>query len=547
MNTQSKTDNRAARRQSAREASEARIAEQRLAADQAALERREQRKAKTEATRQKIADLRAQLKAKGIPLPVRFEFAEVIETVPLDESDTIIQDCGDDLYLVRTKGAKLNNKVQLKRQTWTCSCKAWTSKRNEDCKHIKRVLEFRSEGAPYSTARRRPPTIIIYEKNELAEHTRRQHAYRKWPTRVPEIFEELCLMVGEPPLPKTNENGEGAPPVPLKVGLYALLTKVEFRLTYAELSAWLLKDPAIRRLGWFRSNPLSVSKLHELCGDKRLLTELKKMIKATADTGREIETAAIIDASGLPNSVAANYLDEKYGKRRKRKGGKYLKPHWAQGRVTNLISYIDLTLDYGVGSGDAPHLSRVLRATKAVWPRLQHTLADAIYGNKGNSDKAEASRVMLFTREKSNEDRAKWKNQGSEIAAMQHGDETKKEFQDIMRSRSRGETPPARVKGRQSFQRLRRRTSDKIPVFPEKPPGDEALCDLPDEELDAILEMAADAVGIAQANEAHAMIVAANSREITMLEELHDHHMSFVAHTAFHPMRIVHEEEMRAS
>ena len=539
------TSNRTARRQKEKISADEALAEKRRIANEEMAKQRERRKLKTEATRQKTAELRALLKAKNISLPVRFEFAEVLADESGDEPDIIVQDCGNDLFIVRSKNGKRNYKVQLKHEVWTCSCKAWTNKRKIDCKHIGSVLEHKGEGAPYSTARRRPATVIIYEENELSEHTRRQHAYLAWPKRCPEIFEELCKLVTEPTNPDTNPNGEGAPPVPLRARLYVLLIKVEFRLTYAELSSKLVDDLALHRLGWLKASPLSVSSLYNICRDRRLLRELKWMVTATADTGRQIETTAIIDASGLPNSVAVNYLDEKYGKRRKRKGSQYLKPHWAQGRVTNLIASLDLTLDNGAGSGDAPHLGRVLLATKRVWPLLKNMLADAIYGNGGNYRKSESLGVRLFTREKVNEDRSKWGGQAAEIAAMQHG--SKKAFREIMRSRSRGETPPARVKGRQSFQRLRRHISDGIPVFPERPPGDEALCDLPDDELDPILDVAADAVGGAQANEAYAMIVAANAREITMLEHLYNHRMSLLAKTAFHPIRIVHEDELRAS
>jgi hypothetical protein len=157
-----------------------------------------------------------------------------------------------------------------------------------------------------------------------------------------------------------------------------------------------------------------------------------------------------------------------------------------------------------------------------------------------------AMEIELVTREKFNEDRSTWGGQAAKTAAMQH-DKQSKEFQETMRFRSKGETPPARVKSRQSFQRLRRRTSDGVPVFPARPLGDDALCDLPDEELDEIMESALKAVGDAQANEGAAMTAAANAREIVVLEHLHDQRMSLAHATAFHPMRIVSEDELRAS
>jgi hypothetical protein len=172
-------------------------------------------------------------------------------------------------------------------------------------------------------------------------------------------------------------------------------------------------------------------------------------------------------------------------------------------------------------------------------------LGDGSYGAGGNSDKAETLGVVLFTRERAHEKRSEWGGQAAAIADMQHNDA--EAFKEVMRFRSKGETPPARVKGRQSYQRLRRRLSDREPIFPEKLPGDDGLCDLPDIELDEILEMAEAAVGVAQANEAYAQVVAANVREIVVLEHLHDHRMSLAAHTAFHPMRIVREQDLRAS
>ncbi len=172
--------------------------------------------------------------------------------------------------------------------------------------------------------RRRPATVILYEETELAEGTRRQRAYKAWPTRCPQLFEELCALIPEPAR-EHPENG-GAPSIPLQARAYALLIKVQFRFTYAELSDYLAQDRTMQRLGWLPDKPLSITTLHTISGDRRLLPVFNEMINRTAYTGRRIEDTAIIDASELPNSFAGNYNEEKYGKKRKR-GRTYIKFH----------------------------------------------------------------------------------------------------------------------------------------------------------------------------------------------------------------------------
>ncbi len=51
----------------------------------------------------------------------------------------------------------------------------------------------------------------------------------------------------------------------------------------------------------------------------------------------------------------------------------------------------------------------------------------------------------------------------------------------------------------------------------------------------------------AQANEAYALVAAANVREVVMLEHIHGERMCLPEDTAFHPIRTVREEDLRAS
>jgi hypothetical protein len=303
---QAKTSPRAARRQAAKAASRELLESKRRAAQETEIALREQRKARAQSTREKIAELRALLRSKGIPLPIRFEFAK--PTKDATKEDDSVQDCGRGIYVVRSADTGTRYKVQLKSERWTCSCPSWTKNRGLDCKHIERVQEVLGKGRPYAGVRRRPATVIIYDEKELAEATRRERAYRDWPIRCPELFEELCAAIPEPEITKLRG---GAPSIPLRVKAYALLMKAHLGMTYAELSHHLASDRAIQRLGWLRDTPLSITTLSHLCADARLLYEYKKMIFATADTGREVETTAALDASCLVNSLAANHNEEK--------------------------------------------------------------------------------------------------------------------------------------------------------------------------------------------------------------------------------------------
>lgn len=501
---------------------------------------RQKRKAADAARRKQIeASLRIMIEARGLNYPVRIRMAP-LPADPNDKPDEI-ENCGNGVFLIRSASESRFYKVQKIDTKWTCSCAKWRKSRGLNCQHIDKVrAQLDNQKIPYATARRRPATRIFYPNGALTEETRRKQAYADWPTRCPQLFEELCRQIIEPVGARPKG---GAPSVPLRLCAYALLTKVQEGLTYPQLAHRLSSDRAVQRLGWMKARPLSVSTLCAMFADERLVEVFKTMIETTAKTGRQIEDTAIIDASGLPNSLAANYNEEKYGGRRKRKGRTYLKPHWVTGRVTNLIPFVEFTLDYGRGSGDAPHYRGAARETKRIWTSLKRMLGDGSYGTKGNYAASERLGVELITREKTNERRSKWGGQAAKIAKMQN--EETDDFKELYRFRSRGETPPARIKGHQSFQRLRRRVVDTI--LPDDPIEDDVLCDLADDELEAVMKSARNAVGKGQANEAYAQIVAGNVRDIVVLEHLHDERASLAAGSAFTPIVTIDEADLRAS
>lgn len=503
--------------------------------------RRQKRAAAIAKTKKVEAELRELLAAKNINLPVRIRMADPGQDVASEPADAI-QDVGNGVYLVQSAGETRWHKIQKTPDMWTCSCAKWRRQRKIDCQHINKVRsDLEGRRIPYSTARRRPATRILFPKGTPCEATRRKKAYIATPSRCRELFEELCLQIPET---ATVSPLGGAPAIGLRARTYIFLMKVQGRYTYTGLSDYLTTDNAVQRLGWLKGTPISPSTLSAICADERLTDVFKKMIYTTARTAHRIETTAIIDASGLPNSLAGNHNEEKFGKRRKRKGRVYLKPHWVTGCITNLIPFVEFTLDYGLGSGDAPHYRRAARETKRVWPELKEMLGDGSYGPKGNFDASTALGIQLITREKRHEKRSEWGGQAAEIAELQH--DYVAEFKERYRFRSRGETPPARIKGHQSYQRLRRRVNDVI-LPKDATEEDRRLCLLPDEELDKILDHACNAVGRAQANEAYAQIVAGNVREIVMLEHLHDEKVSLAAGSTFTPIPTLREEDLRAS
>lgn len=482
------------------------------------------------------AEIRAILLSHNIPLPVRWEPAEVLD--PEAPTSGTFRDEGNGVYLHLASGEKSWHKVQKKKGAWTCSCPKWKKQRKVDCQHIKRVQQETESGGPYSTARRRPPAKYIYPEGEPKEGTRRFNAYRAMPTRVPELFEELCQMIDEP----VEEPRRGAPSVPLRVRAYALLIKSYFRLTYAELAARLTTDPAVQRLGWMRALPISINTLcSSIAIDPRLEDVFDRMIPDTASVGRLIEEMGALDSSGLPLIMVANYNESKHGKVRKRKGRRFLKVHWLVGVITGLIAAVDLSLESGYGSGDAPHLRGLTRRAKQVFTLMKRLLADKAYGADGNSKACVLLKVLLITRERSGEDRSTWSESAAQVAKLER--ERPAVFNEYYRMRGKSETTPSRVKRRNPHQRLRRRTFETQDAVAIQT-SDEAMCDWPDEKLSAVMDAALKSVGIAQRNEAKAMAVAANVRAGVMLEHYHDDRICYPASTAFRPIRTVKESEL---
>ena len=129
-----------------------------------------------------------------------------------------------------------------------------------------------------------------------------------------------------------RESSEGATPSPLAFRAYAMLMKSQLRLTYAELAARLGRDPAVQRLGWMRTKPISINSLcSSIAVDERLDAIFDWMLTQSALVGRLIETEGALDSSGLSMIMVANYNESKHKKARKRKGKRFLKPHTMTG------------------------------------------------------------------------------------------------------------------------------------------------------------------------------------------------------------------------
>jgi hypothetical protein len=359
--------------------------------------------------------------------------------------------------------------------------------------------------------------------------------------RSMELALQLCLQVQEPRTLKRKRR----PRIPLRHRMYMLIARSNLRLTDAQLIQHLRKDPGAIRLG---IKPPCVNTLVRIAKDRRVLVALCNALRMTARPVRKIETMACIDQSARPMIMCDNYLEAKWGhyQSRIKRNKVKIAEHLIVGRLTGIVAAIDVTMDYGRGSADAPHLRPLLRSACRSLTGLEALSGDQAYGAAGNGRACESASVQLVTAQKSGENRIDpgWPFSLREMAIFE--DSFPVEFEEIMGPRSKAETAPSRSKRRNPFYRRRRRKTDVWEPEPtKKADSEETLCDLPDLDLFLLLRRAERAVGVARRIEAFAIQVSDNLRALVMLEHLYDDRVNFYADSAFEPMRIVRQQDIK--
>jgi hypothetical protein len=478
--------------------------------------------------------IRAAIKELGFSYPIRFEFER-----PAIEPSDAFEVLTPTMFFARLDDGRPGHFVKrIGIRRWRCSC------RLENCAGIRLIRSaVGSDGKrPYSGARRRPATIILYALSQRKESTRRMHAYRDMPWRTMQIAADACRLILET---RPGTKKKRRPPIPLRLRAYMMIAKATLRKTYDELIDWLKTDPGAESLG-MKKAPCK-NTLCTIAKDDLILPALRELLRRVALVARLIEDMALVDSTGRPTVMADNYLDKKYGGRkpRTRKARPQIAEHLFAGMATGLVGAVDVTMDYGLGSADAPHLRHLNLVGCDAFPGVRVELGDKSYGTKGNGYACERAGIKLMTVARAHEDRstAEWPLSMREMDAFER--EFPDEFEDLFGFRSLIEGAPSRSKRRNPFYRLRRRKSDVLVPEPARSMSDETLCDLPDEDLFPILERAEKAVGAARLNEALAIHVGDGLRTLVVMEHLYDDIVNFAANHAFERIRTVRQKDLR--
>jgi hypothetical protein len=423
------------------------------------------------------------------------------------------------------------------------------------CWHIRSVMrQLGLIAKPYSLARRRKPTLWLYEHG-YSEASRRSNARKEQLARGRQIIAELCDRHINPP-PRVGRTG-----VPLKAVAYALRMKVFLNIGYDTLLGLLKGDRVFGHfaLNWFDDAP----SVQTLCnrfgpgtpGAPQLETYLDTLITITASPGREIETLLRIDSDQIPTIMCDNSRDRKFAGPRPvyRSGNEMGKRQLAVGYVTKLVAAARITLNHGIGSGDGPQAPALTKRSQRAMPRIKQVAADRSYGLKANFKRCEGMKVDLYVPERANERRidAKkaWPQSAQRLAQLQH--DHPELFHEVTRKRSDVEGTFSSMKRRNPHLRLRARHNDRQPVYPahlhfnDDDELDEKISGLDEDTIDAILFAATTAVGTARLNEALATILVSNVRHLVTLEHLFDQRVDFSnPEFAFTNVRLVQESNL---
>jgi hypothetical protein len=410
--------------------------------------------------------------------------------------------------------------------------------------------------APYRTARRRKPTLWIYDEGPK-EETRRHNARIEMPTRFCEILFEFCRSI-------KNESRHGRTGLTIAASIFALSLKIFWSTGYDTLVDLLRKNRFFRLLAY--NFPSGTPSIQTLCGrfgragedPAALDTQLNRLITASAWPGRELDHGLLVDSDQIPTVMCANSRDRKFGGPPPAFRGKTLmvKRHLAVGVVSNLVGAVNTTLDYGLGSNDGLHLPSLARRAVEGLPKVVYVAADQQYSHRRNYRETGQLGLDLFIPEKANEHRMSdddpWPEPARRLTALQRED--RERFEATFRRRSKVEGTPSATKRHNGHLRLRARQNDPDPVYPpglrfnEHDQLNQAVSKLEEDVIEAILIAAQTAVGGARRNEALATIFVHNIRNLTTLEHLHDQRVDFDdPDFAFRGIRIVSEDEIKVN
>ncbi len=359
--------------------------------------------------------------------------------------------------------------TRMGEDVFTCSHKGW--KNAQQCVHIRKAKKkLGILSGPYSTARRRKPTIWIFSSG-FKEATRRSNAYKEMPRRVPQLAYEFCRRFVTPP------RSAGRTGIPLAAVCFALLMKVFINRDYDGMVHTLAHDETVSKF-WRLLAPNFADELPETgtfskrFGNENLTPYMYDIIPAQGKMGRKIDYMNLIDSDQHPKIPTMNSCTLKFGGPPPawRKVAEMVKRHFGIGNVSNLIVALDVTLDTGIGSSDGCHLPSMARQMLEAQGRPFPSAADQAYSGKRNFRELQKMGFeALYIPEKANEQRLTARNEWCELAKKMAAFEKDREheYKSNQRNRSKAENYPSRSKHYYPMGRLRARKGDPKPDYPK--------------------------------------------------------------------------------
>ncbi len=482
-------------------------------------------------------------------------------------------------------------KVQSRADRVTGTCQSFRSNRAGACGHTASycLQNDLSVPGPYLLSRRLEAAQILHWSGRAAV-TRDNEARKDEQLLLREHLYRLCAPLKHRQ-PKQRPTGQ--PRIPYRALVYTFLVQVAEALTDVDASAQMMNDPWFKlltgdRSHYKKSGGPSDETMSKLIWSYPLSEDVQRLLALTATCGKRMDSMVDIDATGFgstkletgsPNAYsgpnnkhAVDDLTENRGdssqsgseisgnlnafKRVRGKG--FIKAHTIHGVESGLIYATECTLDFGPGTADTRHFQPLLRKVLDINPRVRAVLADKGYWKAEHFAFTQQVGILLMVMRKKNVSIDNAPVGRESIAFLEHlrlnHPAVYRTFYRYLQAIESVFSGQKRVTGH-IRRRVRKKERERIErlqaTLSANAELDWAALSKANPEIKkprnwenafsfAATLIAQEIVGRAQINEAHAMAIAYNLREIIKWELQTGEKMDMWAGSSFTPLRRVH-------
>lgn len=275
-----------------------------------------------------------------------------------------IERIGDHEWSVQSQTTFGRYRVYYEPDRWSCSCKDFSSRFGEPCKHVLAVGELlRPTEGPSIRPKKR------YRQNEAAFDAGQTKEMRMVDQMLRDVLggvEDLPRLPGEP----------GRPPVPLRDALYCAVLKVYSGLS-ARRASGVWEDVHDRGLlGEVPSYRLA----SRLLNRPEVTPILYRLLSLSAMPIAGLEDGGVVapDSTGIQTTSFGAWREAKHGEKRLRK---WLKVHAMVGTKTHAVLRAVVT---DADAGDSPQFCPLLTETLSAGFHPSEVVADKGYLSRDN-------------------------------------------------------------------------------------------------------------------------------------------------------------------